>query len=101
MYLIQLEANPSGSRPPLQSWLSETAPSGYALCPDEFFRTFYSTTPAGFVEITTADGVVTAMTVNQTALDAYIADHPPQPKPEPEPTADEVLDVLLGVENNE
>lgn len=60
----------------MQMWDGETAPEGYALCPDEFFAIFYSTTPAGFVNITVEDGVVTAMEVNQEALDTYLASLP-------------------------
>lgn len=72
MYIIQLEANPSGGRTGLQGWSGETAPEGFALCPDEFFAIFYSTTPAGFVNIEVEDDVVVGMEVNQEALEAYI-----------------------------
>ena len=71
MYIIQNEAFENGSRPPLHTWNSETIPEGYAICPDAFYDVFYSTTPAGFVNITVAGGTVMAMTVNQDALDAY------------------------------
>lgn len=76
MRIIKIEANPSGSRPPLQDWNDITPPEGYAFCPDEFIGVFYSTTPAGFVNITIDDGVVTAIEVNQDALDAYLAENP-------------------------
>lgn len=91
MYIIRKEPNPDGSRPPLQSWDSEVAPEGYALCPDEFLGVFYSTTPAGFVEISTEEDVVTAMEINGAALEAYIAEHP---EPEPvEPVPSELDDI--------
>jgi hypothetical protein len=83
MYIIQIEANEIGSRPPLQEWHNATAPEGFALCPDEFFDVFYSTSPAGFVNITVEGDTVTEMTVNQEALDAYIASLPEPSDPEP------------------
>lgn len=89
MYIIQLEAFESGARPPLQTWNGKTAPKGYALCPDEFYDAFYSTSPAGFVNIVIESGTVTKMTVNQEALDAYIASLPEEPEPSTEPTTDE------------
>lgn len=90
-YIIKKEPNPDGSRPPLQSWSRPTAPEGFALCSDDFHGVFYSTTPAGFVDITVEDDTVTSMTVNQTALDAYIAAHP-EPEPvEPEPSVQDAL----------
>ena len=46
MFIIQIQANPSGSRPPLQSWNSANLPDGYAFLTDEQKDIFYSTTPA-------------------------------------------------------
>jgi hypothetical protein len=98
MYIIKLNAYTDGSRPPLQRWGHTTPPTEYAECPDEFYEVFYSTDPAGFVNITVENDVVTSMEVNQEALDAYIASLPdPEPEVEPEPSADEVLNALLGV----
>ena len=80
MYIIQIEANPSGSRPPLQSWNSATLPEGYAWITDEQKDIFYSTTPAGFVNITVEEqeGIkyVSSIEVNQDALDAFKATLP-------------------------
>ena len=80
MFIIQIEANPSGSRPPLQSWNSATLPEGYAWITDEQKDIFYSTTPAGFVNITIEEqeGVkyVASIEVNQEALDAFKATLP-------------------------
>ena len=101
MYIIAREADLLGGRPPMQTWSLPELPEGYAWCPDEFYGVFYSTTPAGFVNIEVTGDTVTAMTVNQAALDAYIAANPPQPDADPEPTADEILDALLGVTVNE
>lgn len=99
MYIIKLETDEYGARQALLSWAHSTAPDGFAFCPDEFFGVFYSTTPAGFVNITVEGDTVTAMTVNQAALDAYIAANPPQPEADPEPTAEELIDAMLGVFN--
>ena len=76
MYIIRIKANANGSRPVLQTWSRETPPEGYAVCPNEFYGVFYSTEPAGFVNITVENDVVTAMEVNQDALSAYIASIP-------------------------
>lgn len=80
MFIIQKEANPNGSRPPLQSWNSATLPQGYAWITDEFKDIFYSTTPAGFVNITIEQSehgdFVSNVTINQEALDAFKATLP-------------------------
>ena len=80
MFIIQENANPNGSRPPLQSWNSAKLPEGYAWIADEFKDIFYSTTPAGFVNITIEQSeigkIVTNISVNQEGLDAYMATLP-------------------------
>ena len=76
MYIIKIKANENGARPALQTWHSPKLPEGYAICPDEFYRIFYSTDPAGFVNIEVENGVVVGMTVNDSALEAYIASIP-------------------------
>lgn len=101
MYIIELVPFADGSRSPLQTWEFPILPDGYAWCPDAFYDVFYSTDPAGFVEIEVTGDTVTAMTVNQAALDAYIAAHPVQPETEPEPTAEELIDAMLGVSRYE
>ena len=102
MYIIQVEPNPSGSRPGLQEWHSNNIPQGYAICPQEFYDIFYSTNPAGFVNITVRRNTVTEMTINQEALDTYVASLPePEPEPEPQATDTEVLNALLGIETEE
>lgn len=93
MYIIKLNANENGSRPPLQSWQGETAPDGFALCSEEFHSIFYSKSPAGFVNITVEDGRVTEMTVNQEALDVYVAALPPEV--EEEPSVEDDIDAML------
>lgn len=80
MFIIRIEANANGSRPPMQSWNSATAPEGFALVTDAQKDVFYSTTPAGFVNITVKEEngtkVVDMIEVNQEALDAYKATLP-------------------------
>ena len=96
MYIIKLEANKSGARPPLQSWTSPKAPEGFALCPDEFYEIFYSTSPAGFVNIEVEESIVIGMEVNQEALNAYIASLPePEPEKEPEPTQLDIIEAQV------
>ena len=80
MFIIRIEPNANGSRPPLQAWNSKTLPEGYAYMTDAQKDIFYSTTPAGFVKITIEEqnGVkhVSSIEVNQEALDAYKATLP-------------------------
>lgn len=93
MYIIQLESIENGSRLPLQTWNGNVPPEGYAFCSDKFVEIFYSTNPAGFVNIQVEDDIVISMEVNQEALDAYIAS---LPEPEPElPTAQDDTDAML------
>ena len=80
MKIILIEAYESGARPALQEWSGEKPPAGFAFCPDAFADVFYSTNPAGFVNITVEGDTVTAMTVNQAALNAYIAENPEEPQ---------------------
>lgn len=51
----------------------------------------------GFVIPVIENGEVVSLEVNQTALDAYNAEHPDAPEPEPQPTTEDILNVLLGV----
>lgn len=78
MMIIKIMADEHDSRPGLQSWPYEKLPEGYAWCPDEFVEIFYSTNPAGFVNIIVENNVVTEMTINQEAYDAYVAIYPPE-----------------------
>lgn len=96
MKIIKAIPCENGARPALQDWRGKEAPSGYAWCPDEFVDVFYSTTPAGFVDITIEKGTVVAMTVNEEALAEYIAGLP-EPT-EREPSDEEVLNTILGEE---
>lgn len=100
MYIIQINASENGSRPALQEWHGNIVPDGYAVCPQEFYDIFYSTSPAGFVNIEVARGSVKSMAINQEALDAYIANLP-EVEPESRATDTEVLNALLGIETED
>ena len=80
MKIIKIVASENGSRPPMQSWSKATAPEGFALATDAQKDVFYSTTPAGFVNITVKEEngakVVDTSEVNQEALAAYKATLP-------------------------
>ena len=80
VFVIKIEANSNGSRPPLQSWKDATPPEGFAFLTDAQKDVFYSTVPAGFVNLTVEeqDGIsyVASIEVNQEALDAYKATLP-------------------------
>lgn len=100
MYIIKIEANKDGSRPPLQSWESQTQPDGFAYCTDEQKDVFYSTTPAGFVDITIKDDedgnkIVDTIEVNQAAVDKWNEEHPVLPEPDPEPTQMEKIEAQV------
>ena len=92
MKIIKVKANENGSRPTLQEWNGQTAPKGYAWCPDEFVSVFYSTAPSGFVNIVVKDDTVVEMSVNEEALAEYIAS---LPEPTAEPTAQDDTDAML------
>lgn len=68
MYIIQLTTFNNGSRPSLQTWNYDTPPEGYAFVSQEFYDIFYSTTPAGYVNIEVEDNQVVSMTINEEAL---------------------------------
>lgn len=72
MKIIKITQNKNGSRPALQDWNHKDLPSGFAWCPDEFVKVFYSTSPAGFVNISVRNNSVSAMEINESALNAYI-----------------------------
>lgn len=71
MKIIRITSNANGSRPPLQDWQNPELPSGFAWCPDEFVDVFYSTSPAGFVNLSVKNESVVDMSINETALNEY------------------------------
>lgn len=80
MFIIKIEANFNGSRPPMQCWDKPIAPEGFALATEAHKDVFYSTTPAGFVNITVKEEngtkIIDTIEVNQEALNAFKATLP-------------------------
>lgn len=85
MNIIYLTQNASGAYPPIQSWNKPTPPAGYAVVPSTVDTApFYEC--GGFVTLTVENGVVTSMTGDAEAYNAWKEAHPePEPEPEPEP----------------
>lgn len=96
MYIIRNTQDEYGRYTTFQTWSGEKAPENCFICPDGFKDTFFATGQGGFVNITVDENnVITEMTVNQEAYDAWKADHPdPEPEPEPEPVDDINYDEL-------
>lgn len=65
--------------------------------PDALLMDYINT--KGFCTLTVQDGAVTALAVDQEALDAYNAEHP-DVEPEKPVTVEELLAALLGEEVN-
>jgi hypothetical protein len=93
MQIIRATPNASGGYPPIQNTTS--APEGCLPVADGVDTSvFYEA--MGFVMLTVTDGVVTGMTTNTTALEAYRASLPEPTDPvEPEPTEQEDNDAML------
>lgn len=71
MNIIQINSSATGSRPPIQSWSGAMPPRGYAaVTPD--CDTSAMQTHSGFVDLTIEGGVVTAITGNEEAYQAYL-----------------------------
>lgn len=95
MNIIKLEPSATGSRPPIQSWSGTGIPEGYIEVP-EGVDTSAMQDYMGFVDLTLdEDGVLTGITGNDEAYQAYLDSLPPET--EPEPTDTDVLNTLLGV----
>lgn len=103
MYIIRNKQDEHGRYTTFQTWNGDTIPDNCFMCPGSFKDIFFSTNPGGFVDITVdKDNVITNMTVNTEAYNAYLASLPElEPEPDREPTADEILDILLGVRDDE
>ena len=80
MYIIEIKENEENGYSPIQTWDKETPPEGYAIISEEQRALFYSTDPAGFVNITVKDEdgvkVVDTIKINEKALKAYQASMP-------------------------
>ena len=96
MNLIAIEAYPNGGRPPIITMGGKVVPIGYAICPDEFVKVFYSTNPAGFVhiEVDEETNTVTKMSLNKEALYDYRSTNPATATKR-QPTAQDDTDAML------
>ncbi len=90
MYYIT-SATPNHGNP-----MGQPFPDCVAL-PDELLSAYLDT--KGFCTLTVQDGAVTALAVDQEALDVYNAEHP-DVEPEKPVTVEELLAALLGEEVN-
>ena len=79
--LTSTRENESYAQP--QDWDAENLPDGYAWLPDDLDLTEFFQYK-GFVTLTIEDDVVTSITPNQEAYDAWMAEHP---EPDPLPAA--------------
>lgn len=93
MYYIQKEPTANGNH---GNPTSALFPNSVSL-PDALLTDYINT--KGFCNITVEGGVVTALTANQEALDAYLKEHP-EVEPEKPVTVEELLAALLGEEVN-
>ena len=76
--------------------MGQPFPNSVSL-PDTLLMDYINT--KGFCTLTIEDGAVTALAVDQEALDAYNAEHP-DVEPEKPVTVEELLAALLGEEAN-
>lgn len=76
--------------------MGQPFPNSISL-PDALLMDYINT--KGFCTLTVQDGAVTAVAVDQEALDAYNAEHP-EVEPEKPVTVEELLAALLGEEVN-
>lgn len=93
MRIVEIKALDNGAhRNQTMDGVFNVIPDGYAVIPDDMICDNF---PFGEVKAEEINGV---MTVTE-----WIAGEIPEPEPmpEPEPTAEELLDILLGVENDE
>lgn len=76
MKIMPIFANQSGAYPPIQSWEGTAPPEGYVEVPEGMDLTGFQE-HNGFVTLVIENGVVTSMTPNVEAWEAWKAAHPP------------------------
>ena len=91
MFYINATPNASGN---YGNPMGQPFPGSVCL-PDDLLSDYINA--KGFVIPSVEDGEVVSLEVNQTALDAYNAEHPEVPEPDPQPTTEDILNALLGV----
>lgn len=91
MWYIKSQPTKNGNYGTPQSTQAE----GMLTLPNNLLHDYLDT--MGFAELTTDDGAVTAVTVNQSALDAYMGQHSetPDTDPTPQPTAYDRLEAQI------
>lgn len=94
MWIIPRAVNEDGGRSNMQTWNGATLPDGYYWCDEQYVDTYCQA--KGFVNVEVDGDTVTAMTVNQEALDKWNAEHPDPEPVEPEPTTDDIVNALIG-----
>lgn len=82
MQIIKKEPNATGGRPGLQTWPCAQPPEGYVFVPEGFDTQIFHNF-SGFVNIEHDGTYLTAMTGNQEALSAYLAEYPDVELPDP------------------
>lgn len=89
MIIVEIKPNSNGAH--RNQSLTKIVPKGWAIIPDGLETPNF---PFGAVEAEEINGVMT--------VTRWTAGEIPEPEPEPEPeaTADELMDILLGVEND-
>ena len=91
MHILSRKLSENGGYSVIQTWPGDVPPEGYVIVPDTLDTSvFYEF--LGFVDLTIEGDTVTAMTGNQTALDAYKASLP-EPV-DPPPTTEERVATL-------
>ena len=92
MKILQEMANSNGSRPPIQTWPTETLPDGFVAVPSDFDAAVFQEYN-GFVNITAKDGIVTSMTPNVAAWEVWKASLPEQTAAMPQKLENYLLDL--------
>ena len=88
MRIIEIEASPNGAHNNQTSSGIIPIPDGWALIPDDVKTPNF---PYGDITAEKISGVMTVTSWTPRPIPE------PEPMPEPEPSANELLDILLGV----
>lgn len=95
MKIIKNTPFENGAYPSIQNWDEISAPEGYYVWLDGLdTENFYQYN--GFVTLNVLRGAVISYTPNEEAWEAWKATLPPEP--EPKTTDTEILNMLLGME---
>ena len=93
-WIIQREANETGSRSN-QTWSGAMPPDGYVWTTEEDIMGIYVPF-MGFVDLEIEGDTAVKMTGNQELLDKWKEEHPDPEPQEPEPSTDDILNALIG-----